>query len=99
MRTRRGNWRDEARISGGARGVFRNVFCNAGARRGYRRLKGAPNGHFLQYEDGRPFFWLADTAWLMFNKLTPDEIKTYLHDRHEQGFNVVQVLVIRGGDE
>src|SRR6185312_12410676 len=62
------------------------------------RLKVAAGGHFLQHEDGRPFFWLADTAWLMFNKLTPDEIRTYLHDRHEKGFNVVQVMVIRGGD-
>ncbi len=63
------------------------------------RLKVAPGGHFLQYEDGRPFFWLADAAWLMFNKLTPDEIKSYLNDRHEKGFNVVQVMVIRGGDK
>lgn len=62
------------------------------------RIAVAPGGHFFQYQDGRPFFWLADTAWLMFDRLTPEETKTYLYDRHEKGFNVVQVMVIRGDD-
>lgn len=46
------------------------------------------------YEDGKPFFWLGDTAWLLFEKLSSDEIKYYLSDRAEKGFNVVQATVL-----
>ena len=49
---------------------------------------------FLQYEDGRPFFWLGDTGWLLFTQLTREQIQQYLQDRHNKGFNVVQVMVI-----
>jgi hypothetical protein len=57
------------------------------------------NGHFLQYRDGRPFFWLADTAWLMFDKLNDADTEKYLEDRRGKGFNVVQVMLLRGGDD
>ena len=63
------------------------------------RIVVSPNGHFLQFQDGRPFFWLADTAWLMFDKLTDADIETYLEDRRAKGFTVVQVMLVRGGDE
>ena len=46
------------------------------------------------YEDGKPFFWLGDTAWLLFEKLNLDEIKHYLTVRAEQGFNVVQATIL-----
>jgi hypothetical protein len=74
------------------------ALCFAASAADTGRLVVSPNGHFLQYQDGRPFFWLADTSWLMFDRLTLDEMKTYLHDRHEKGFDVVQVMVIRGTD-
>lgn len=50
-------------------------------------------GRYL-YEDGKPFFWLGDTAWLLFEKLTGEEIKFYLSDRAEKGFNVVQATML-----
>jgi len=34
----------------------------------------SPNGHYLQYEDGQPFFWLGDTAWELFHRLKIEEI-------------------------
>lgn len=46
------------------------------------------------YEDGKPFFWLGDTAWLLFEKLTVKEIKLYIDDRAEKGFNVVQATML-----
>ena len=46
------------------------------------------------YEDGKPFFWLGDTAWLLFEKLSAEEIKYYLSDRAEKGFNVVQATLL-----
>ncbi|NOT62986.1 MAG: DUF4038 domain-containing protein, partial [Acidobacteria bacterium] len=33
------------------------------------RLKVAANHRYLQYEDGRPFFYLGDTAWELFHRL------------------------------
>ncbi len=63
------------------------------------RIIVSPNGRSLQYQDGRPFFWLADTAWLMFDKLDPANTEKYLEDRRAKGFNVVQVMVIRSADE
>jgi hypothetical protein len=55
----------------------------------------AANPHFLALQDGTPFFWLADTAWLLFSKLTRDETEKYLDDRARKGFNVLQVMVLQ----
>lgn len=51
------------------------------------------DGRFLT-ADGEPFFWLADTAWAMLGKLGTDEITEYLDVRADQGFNVVQTVVM-----
>lgn len=58
------------------------------------KLKVSENGRFLVKEDGSPFFWLGDTGWLLFGKLTREEADQYLEKRKEQGFNVVQVMVM-----
>jgi hypothetical protein len=52
------------------------------------------NKHFLQFENGTPFFWLGDTGWLLFQKLNREEAKQYLKNRHEKEFNVIQCMVI-----
>ncbi len=57
-------------------------------------LKVTPNGHFLQYENGKPFFWLGDTGWELFHRLTLEEIKKYLDNRHSKGFNVIQAVIL-----
>ena len=44
--------------------------------------------------DGEPFFWLGDTAWLLFEKLTEEEAEVYLKNRAEKGFNVIQVTLV-----
>ncbi|KXI26903.1 glycoside hydrolase [Paraglaciecola hydrolytica] len=59
-----------------------------------QQLQVSTNGRFLQYQDGQPFFWLADTAWLLFQKLSREEAERYLDDRKDKGFNVIQVMVI-----
>src|SRR5690606_2233883 len=58
------------------------------------RLTVAPDGHYLQYEDGTPFFWLGDTAWELFHRLTREEIMQYFDNRKEKGFNVIQAVVL-----
>lgn len=52
-------------------------------------------GPYFEQADGAPFFWLGDTTWLMPQKLTRDEIKTYFANRQAKGFNVVQLCVVQ----
>lgn len=60
------------------------------------RLKVSQCGRFLQYADGRPFFWLGDTGWLMPERLNRDEAAYYLDRLAAAGYNVVQVQVVNG---
>jgi Protein of unknown function (DUF4038)/Putative collagen-binding domain of a collagenase len=53
-----------------------------------------PNGHFLQTEDGHPFFWLGDTAWELIDHTTREECSYYLHTRAMQKFTVIQTVVL-----
>jgi len=48
----------------------------------------------LDYGDGKPFFWLADTWWMgLAQRLRwPDEFKALASDRVAKGFNVVQIV-------
>lgn len=52
------------------------------------------NGRFLQYSDGKPFFWLGDTGWLLPQKLDREATKGYLTRCQQNGYNVVQVQVL-----
>ena len=60
------------------------------------RLKVSDNQRFLQYENGRPFFWLGETAWLMPERLNREEVEYYLKTCHEAEYNMVQVQVLNG---
>jgi Protein of unknown function (DUF4038)/Putative collagen-binding domain of a collagenase len=53
-----------------------------------------PDGHFLETEEGRPFFWLGDTAWELIHHTTREECSYYLHTRAQQGFTVIQTVVL-----
>jgi hypothetical protein len=52
------------------------------------------NPHYLSFQDGKPFFWLADTGWEMLHRLNRAEIETYLENRRTKGFNVIQTVLI-----
>jgi len=52
------------------------------------------NKRFLVFEDGTPFFWLGDTAWELFHRLSKDETEKYLENRRERGFTVIQAVVL-----
>lgn len=52
------------------------------------------NGRYLQHENGEPFFWLGDTAWLLFSRLNRFEVEAYLEHRREHGYNVIQIMII-----
>ena len=58
------------------------------------RIIASPDGHYLQHANGQPFFWLGDTAWELFHRLTLKEIIQYLNNRKSKGFNVIQAVAL-----
>ena len=56
------------------------------------------NGHYFRRSGGKPFFWLGDTGWLMFNRLDRKNIEKYIEDRKAKGFNVIQAMVLHSLD-
>ena len=60
---------------------------------GHAQLRVSGNGRFL-LRDGKPFFWLGDTAWELFHRLNRDEADYYLKHRAEQGFTVIQAVIL-----
>ena len=57
-------------------------------------LKVSENGRYLVRGDGSPFFYLGDTAWCIFHRLTREEADRYLEDRAAKGFTVIQAVVL-----
>ena len=58
------------------------------------KLKVSDNGRFLVFEDGTPFFYLGDTGWELFHRLTKDETEKYLENRRAKGFTVIQAVAL-----
>lgn len=61
---------------------------------GAGRLKISDNHRFIVYQDGRPFFYLGDTAWELFHRLNREESEKYLQNRAGKGFTVIQAVVL-----
>ncbi len=58
------------------------------------RIEVHPSGHSLQTADGRPFFWLGDTAWQLIHYTTREECSYYIHTRARQGFTIIQTVIL-----
>lgn len=58
------------------------------------KLMVSENHRFLVTESGKPFFWLGDTAWELFHRLSREEADTYLEDRAKKGFTVIQAAAL-----
>lgn len=59
------------------------------------KLVVSSNGRYLQHANGQPFFWLADTCWLLSQKLDRAQVENYFENRKAKGFNVVQCVVVQ----
>jgi hypothetical protein len=57
-------------------------------------LKVSDDSRHFEHEDGKPFFWLADTWWYAFTKRFkwPEIFKILLEDRLRKGFSVIHVI-------
>lgn len=51
------------------------------------------SGHHLLLK-GKPFFWLADTVWLLAQLPSREELEVYLDAREKQGFTVIQLTAV-----
>src|SRR5262245_57420407 len=60
------------------------------------KLKVSANGRYFVDQDGKPFFYLGDTCWLLFQRPNREELEEYLKDRADKGFTVIQAYVLRG---
>jgi len=60
------------------------------------KFKISPNGRYFVDQNGKPFFYLGDTCWLLFQRLNHEELDEYLKDRAAKGFTVIQAYVLRG---
>lgn len=58
------------------------------------QLKVSENKRFLVTQDNKPFFWLGDTAWELFHRLTREEAEMYLKNRALKKFTVIQAVVL-----
>lgn len=61
------------------------------ARRGPPRL--SANRRYFVHADGKPWFWLGDTAWNGALISTDQEWTRYLKDRAAKGFSVIQLVM------
>ena len=77
-------------------GLLTGVFANAQKPWDNGKLKVSDNQRFLQFENGKPFFWQGETPWLMPERLNRDEVAFYLKSCQEAGYNVAQIQVING---
>ena len=59
-------------------------------------LKVSPNGRYFIDQDGKPFFYLGDTAWTLLKRMSCEDIEEYFQNRLEKGFNAIQLYVLRG---
>lgn len=51
------------------------------------------SGHHM-LNIGKPFFWLGDTAWMLF-KRSPGDVRYYMKNRSDKGFTIVQIMGVR----
>jgi hypothetical protein len=52
------------------------------------------NGRYLVNAVGEPFFWLGDTAWMIFQNAIREHVDVYFATRARQGFTVIQAAIV-----
>lgn len=57
-------------------------------------LKVSENRRYLVTSEGKPFFWLGDTAWELFHRTAREEAAHYLENRRVKGFTVIQAVAL-----
>jgi hypothetical protein len=58
------------------------------------QLKVSDDKRFLVTSDGKPFFYLADTAWELFHRLDRKQAVQYLEKRASQKYTAIQAVAL-----
>lgn len=58
------------------------------------KLKVSENGRYLRHENGKPFFWLGETAWLLPSRSNRDEVDYFMAETAKNGYNVLQISTL-----
>ena len=58
------------------------------------KLMVSSNNRYIQFENGKPFFWLGDTGWLVPQHLDRSEVEYYFNKCRRAGYNMVQIQVM-----
>ncbi len=58
------------------------------------RLRISENNRYFVRGDGKPFIWIADTAWTMPQRMKWDDADYYMQKRKAQGFTVLQIVAL-----
>ena len=69
------------------------ILCLACATAALAQFQVSTNHRYLM-RDGKPFFYLGDTAWELFHRLTREEADKYFKRRAAQGFTVIQAVIL-----
>lgn len=86
-------------LSFGGIGKFFNQSSSTVSTPNLERLQVSENGRYLENKSGDPFFWVGDTGWLLFHRLSKKEARKYLEKRASQGFNVIQAVALTQFDD
>lgn len=76
---------------------FALLFLNANAAElpwQHGALKVSDNCRYIVHQDGTPFFWLGNTAWLLPERLNREEAEYFLFKDAQAGYNVEQIQVL-----
>lgn len=57
-------------------------------------LKLSDDRSYIETQEGKPFFWLGDTAWELVHRLEREEVVEYFKNRQEKGFTVIQTVIL-----
>jgi hypothetical protein len=60
-------------------------------------IRVSSNGRYFVDAEGKPWFWLGDTAWPLYTQYSRAEAEQYLADRAQKGFTVIQGVLAWGG--
>jgi hypothetical protein len=60
----------------------------------FSQIRVSDNHRYLADSTGKPFFWLGDTDWELFHRMTREEADEFLETRRRQGFNVIQAVAL-----
>ena len=85
-----------------AAAVLALAACLAAAAQPLPKLKVSNDHRYLETSEGKPFLYLADTAWELFHRLNREEALHYLDKRKQQGFTAIQAVAVaelKGVDE